>query len=85
MTLEHHRSSNLGTSTSAIQQMPEVLECYSVTGEFDYLLKVVARNRKELERFLLEKLTHIPDVARMTTSIVLSEVKNTTELAVELE
>lgn len=85
VTLEHHRSEQVESFHNAIQHVPEVLECYSVTGEFDYLLKVVARNRKELERFLLEKLTHIPDVARMTTSIVLSEVKNTTELAVELE
>ncbi|MFN8418951.1 MAG: Lrp/AsnC ligand binding domain-containing protein [Anaerolineae bacterium] len=44
MTLEHHRSEQVQNFHSAIQQMPEVLECYSVTGEFDYLLKVVARN-----------------------------------------
>jgi DNA-binding Lrp family transcriptional regulator len=83
VTLERHSTEQVQAFHAAIQQLPEVLECYSVTGEFDYLLKVVARNRKELEQFLLEKLTHIPDVARMTTSIVLSEVKNTTELEVK--
>ena len=43
---------NINLFRDAVTQMPEVLECYFITGEFDYLLKVAVRSRKELERFL---------------------------------
>ncbi len=41
----------------AMQEMPEVLECHLLTGEFDYLLKIIAHNHRDLESFLVEKLT----------------------------
>jgi Lrp/AsnC family leucine-responsive transcriptional regulator len=47
----------------AIRDIPQVLECHHVTGEYDYLLKVVARGRKDLERFVLEQLTPIKGIA----------------------
>jgi Lrp/AsnC family leucine-responsive transcriptional regulator len=62
--------------------MPEVLECHHVTGEFDYLLKIVVRNRKELQHFVVERLTPIPGVARIYTSLVLTEVKANTALPI---
>jgi DNA-binding Lrp family transcriptional regulator len=68
---------------AAIREMPEVLECHHVTGEYDYLLKVVIHNRKDLERFVLERLTPVPGVARIHTSLVLTEVKATTALPVD--
>jgi DNA-binding Lrp family transcriptional regulator len=57
-----------------------VLECHHVTGEYDYLLKVAIRNRRDLERFAVERLTPIPGVARIHTSLALNEVKSTTAL-----
>ena len=63
----------------AFTALPEVLECYHLTGEFDYLLKIVVRNRKELERFA-GKITPIPGVARIQTSLVLTDVKAVTKL-----
>ncbi|MBK8032371.1 MAG: Lrp/AsnC family transcriptional regulator [Anaerolineae bacterium] len=83
VTLQMHQMDNINLFREAVQAMPEVLECYFVTGEFDYLLKVVVRNRKELETFLMEKLTPIPGIARISTSIVLTEIKYTTALALE--
>jgi Lrp/AsnC family transcriptional regulator, leucine-responsive regulatory protein len=67
----------------ATREMPEVLECHHVTGEYDYILKVVLKNRKDLEHFVMEKITPIPGVARIYTSLVLVEVKSTTALALE--
>ena len=67
----------------AVGQMPEVLECHHVTGDYDYLLKIVARNTKDLENFLLRKLTPIPGVARIHTSLVLNEVKSTTVIPIK--
>ena len=60
--------------------MPEVLECHHLTGEHDYLLKVALRNRQDLERFVVHRLTPAPGVGRILTSLVLTEVKSTTAL-----
>ena len=82
VSLARHQPEQVEQFRSVIQQMPEVMECYHVTGDFDYLLKVVIRNRKDLERFLVSRLTSIPGVARVYTSLVLSEVKSTTALPI---
>jgi len=62
--------------------MPEVLECHHLTGEFDYLLKVVVRNRKHLERFILNTLTPVRGMDKIRTSLVLSEIKSAAALPV---
>lgn len=67
----------------AVKQMPEVLECHHVTGDYDYLLKVAVRNRKELERFVLDQLTPIPGIAKIYTSLVLREIKASTAIPIE--
>jgi DNA-binding Lrp family transcriptional regulator len=67
----------------ALEGMPEVLECYHTTGELDYLLKVVAADREHLEQFLAEKLTTVPGIARLTVSMVLTDVKATTALPID--
>ena len=55
--------------------MPEVLECYHVTGDFDYILKVAVRSRADLQRFILERLTPVPGIARVNTSLMLGVEK----------
>jgi len=80
VSLQLHQLQQVEGFKQAISQMPEVLECHHVTGEYDYLLKVALRNRKDLERFAVERLTPIPGVARIHTSLVLSEIKETTAL-----
>ena len=65
--------------------MPQVLECFHVTGESDYVLKVVARNRRDLEHFLIEVLTPVPGVDRIRTSLVLNEIKESTVLPIQHE
>jgi DNA-binding Lrp family transcriptional regulator len=60
--------------------MPEVLECHFLTGEFDYLMKVVVANHDQLEKFLFEKLMKVGGVDRTRTSIVVKEVKTSTSL-----
>ena len=68
-------------SSPALDQ--EVLECHLLTGEFDYQLKVVTRNHRELERFLIERLTKIQGVDKIRTSIVLNEIKSSTALPMD--
>ena len=82
ITLQLHQVEELEGFRDIINELPQVLECYHVTGEFDYLLKVVVRGRKDLQRFVVEQLTPIPGVALIYTSLVLSEVKATTALPI---
>lgn len=81
--LEKHQMAPVETFRAAVQQMPEVLECYFITGDADYLLKVAVRNREDLEHFLVDRLTPTPGVARVYTSLVLTEVKSTTALPLD--
>ena len=78
VSLQLHDVEQVTGFRDVVGEMPEVLECHHVTGDYDYLLKVVAHNTKDLESFLLEKLTPIPGVARIHTSLVLNEVKSNT-------
>ena len=83
VSLQLHDIEQVTGFREAVQQLPEVLECHHVTGDYDYLLKVVAHNTKDLENFLLKKLTPISGVARIQTSLVLNEVKSTTVIPIE--
>ncbi len=82
VTLQRHEPAAVRSFREAVQQMPEVLACHHITGEYDYLLKVVLRNRKHLEQFILERLTPVPGMDRIRTSLVLSEIKETTAVPV---
>jgi len=81
--LQMHQVMQVEKFREATRKMPEVLECHHITGEYDYLLKVVLKNRKDLERFVVDKITPIPGVARIHTSLVLAEVKSTMALPLE--
>ncbi len=83
ISLQMHQVIQVEKFREATRKMAEVLECHHITGEYDYLLKVVLRNRKDLERFLVDKLTPIPGVARIHTSLVLTEVKATMALPLD--
>ena len=63
-----------------IADLPEVLECYSVTGDFDYVLKVIARDLQSLSRFLMDTLMRLPGVTSFRSSICLEEIKCTSAL-----
>ena len=80
-TLVRHVPEAVSHFKQAVKAMPEVLECYHLTGEYDYLLKIVVRNRKHLEQFILETLTPVPGMDRVRTSLVLSEIKMTTAVS----
>ncbi len=77
VTLQRHEPDAVENFRREVQSMSEVLECHHLTGEADYLLKVVVRNRKHLERFLLETLTPVRGMDKIRTSLVLSEIKST--------
>lgn len=82
VSLLAHQHEHIVRFREATLKMPEVLECHHITGEYDYLLKVVIRNRSDLERFVVNQLTPLSGVARLHTSLVLSEVKSSTVMPI---
>ncbi len=82
VSLQLHQFEAIERFKELMQDMPEVLECYHITGEFDYLLKAVFRNRDELQEFVVNKLTPIPGMARINTSLALIEIKATQQLPI---
>jgi Lrp/AsnC family leucine-responsive transcriptional regulator len=58
-----------------LRDFPQVLECHIVSGDCDYLLKVVARDLKALSHFLTDRLMQVPGVANVRSMICLEEIK----------
>ena len=58
-----------------LRDFPQVLECHIVSGDCDYLLKVVARDLKSLSHFLTDRLMQVPGVANVRSMICLEEIK----------
>lgn len=80
VSLERQAEQGLGTFEQRILERPEVLECYLMTGDADYLLRVVVPDVAAFERFLLDHLTRIPGVASVKSSFALKQVKYRTAL-----
>jgi Lrp/AsnC family transcriptional regulator len=75
---------SLAEFEETIRAFPEVQECYMLMGAVDFLLKIVTRDVASYERFLREKLSRIPAVQEVRSSIALTSVKETTELPLDL-
>ncbi|ALO42703.1 Lrp/AsnC family transcriptional regulator [Pseudoalteromonas phenolica] len=69
----------------AVIEHPLILECYSLSGAYDHLMKVVARSNKELSRFILKELRSFPEIKEAQTLFVLDQVKHTSALPVDLD
>ncbi|WP_341913815.1 Lrp/AsnC family transcriptional regulator [Ferrovibrio terrae] len=82
VSLDKQIETALETFQKAVRKRPEVMECYLMTGDFDYLLRVVVGSLHDYERFLLDHLTKIPGVASIKSSFALKQVKYTTALPV---
>jgi len=75
VTLSVHQMSLLDEFIEAIQGIPEILSCYHTTGQSDFLLHVVATDIADYEHLLRDKLTTLPDVQRLETTMVLRAIK----------
>ncbi|MCH7935737.1 MAG: Lrp/AsnC family transcriptional regulator [Proteobacteria bacterium] len=82
VTLEKQIEKALEKFEKEIRARPEVMECYLMTGDFDYLLRVVTSDLSAYERFLIEHLTRIPGVASIKSSFALKQVTYRTALPI---
>ena len=74
VTLDKQIESALEAFEKSVTERPEVMECYLMTGEFDYLLRVVVPDLEAYEHFLLEHLTRIKGIASIKSSFSLKQV-----------
>ncbi len=75
VTLSVHQMSLLDGFIEVVRGIPEILSCYHTTGQSDFLLQVVATDIADYERLLRDKLTTLPDVQRLETTMVLRAIK----------
>ncbi|PWE33186.1 AsnC family transcriptional regulator [Maritimibacter sp. 55A14] len=73
--LVSQRSSDLSAFEGAVAAMPEVLECHMISGDFDYIMRVAARNTAGYEQLYRQRLSQLPSVSQMRTLMSLSTVK----------
>ncbi len=82
VTLTAHGRANLDEFTEAIRGFDEVLECFVLMGPVDFLLRIVAEDGYAYERFFFEKLSQLPGVREINSTVALSEIKSTTSLPI---
>jgi Lrp/AsnC family leucine-responsive transcriptional regulator len=81
--LERQREEQLDRFAKAVARWPEVLECYLMTGQRDYLMRVVVADIAAYERFIIDKLSKLDGVASIESGFALSQVKYTNVLPLE--
>jgi len=85
VTLERQIESALEGCERAVRERPEVMECYLMTGDADYLLRVVVPDVPAFERFILDFLSRVPGVGNIKSSFALKQVKYQTELPLPVQ
>lgn len=80
ITLQGHTRSYLEKFVAQINNFPEVIECHRVSGNFDYLLKLIVEDIEAYEHFVISKLTLLPYLGNVQSLIALSTGKETNEL-----
>ena len=80
ITLNRQEQADLAAFEEAVKRVPEVMECYLMTGQQDYLLRVVVKDPADFERLHSQHLTRLPGVARVQSSFALRTVRKGSEL-----
>jgi len=83
VSLEKQVETELDRFQNAMADCPEVMECYLMSGDADYLLRVVVPDIQGLERFVVSRLSRIPGVRNIRSGFALKQVKYQTELPLE--
>ncbi len=73
---------NISEFSERIKEFPEVIECFLVMGNFDFLLKIVVRSVAEYESFFFDRLSNVAGIKDANTIVAMSEVKSTTSLPI---
>jgi Lrp/AsnC family transcriptional regulator len=82
VTMVSHSKAALASFERAVEKQPEIVDCYSITGASDYLLRISVPDVAAYERYLKDQLVHLSNVEQVHSSFALREIKHTTELPI---
>lgn len=85
VNLAVHGRENVEKFETDVRGFPEVLECYTMAGAWDYMLKIITRDVRHYEQFIREHLLTMPLIREMHSHIAVTEIKNTTELPLDTQ
>ena len=80
ISLSANDEQSLENFEAEIQQFPEVVECYTVTGTMDYFLKIITRDIRGYEAFLRQRLLQVPLIRELHSNVAVTKIKFTTSL-----
>ena len=80
LKMKQHSHENAVQIMERVQNIPEIAECYNISGDFDFLLKIYVRNMKQYQEFVMRILGDTPAIGSLNSSFVLGEVKNSHRL-----
>ncbi len=80
VSLERHSADTVENFERSVRDAPEILECYSVTGDSDYLLKILVESPAEYDRFLHRFLFNLPGIRQTRSIVALREIKHEVRL-----
>lgn len=80
VSLKEHAAEFLTRFESDIQTLPEVIECYCISGSSDFLLKILVSDMDDYKKFILNKLSALPNIANAQSQFVVKEVKQSSIL-----
>lgn len=80
VTLESQQQHTLEKFEQAVKTVPEVMECYLMSGDQDYMLRVIVRDARDYERIHMQQLTSLPGVSRIKSNFALRKVLKKTQI-----
>ncbi|TXK74718.1 Lrp/AsnC family transcriptional regulator [Mesonia sp. HuA40] len=81
LKLNEHTRENIKRFEKEVTQLPEVMECYHVSGDYDFILKILVKDMPAYRQFLVDKLTALSGIGSTQSTFVIDEVKETTQIA----
>lgn len=81
--VEKHKRHELKRFEEKIQNMPEIIECVTISGEYDYLLKIISSSMKEYQDFVVNKLSSLDMIFNVNSQFVIKEVKFSTAIVMD--
>ncbi len=85
VSLHHHSQDSINEMYRAVDSLDEILECYHVTGDYDFMLKVICSDIFQYEKFVREKLVKLNSLGKIKSSVVLSTLKKSNAYPIDDE
>lgn len=84
ISMKQHSFENSQRIMEAVQNIPEIVECYNISGDYDFMLKIYVSDMKAYQEFVLRILGDLDCIGSLNSSFVLGEVKNSHQLPIDI-